>query len=78
MKSANRTIQVQKATNLGVMPLFISMMHRHLEKEKPVGVKIPVAGGVSYSLPIDLLSLSIDDQSLLREVSSVTLTYRTP
>ena len=77
MKSANRTIQVRKAINLGVMPLFISMMHRHLEKEKPVGVKIP-AGGVNYSLPIDLLSLSIDDQSLLREVASVTLTYRTP
>ena len=78
MKSVNRTIQVRKATNLGVMPLFISMMHRHLEKEKPVGVKTPTASGVNYSLPIDLLSLSIDDQSLLREVASVTLTYRTP
>ena len=74
MKSTNRIIQVKKATNLGVMPLFVSMMHRHLEKEKPTGVK--TFNGSEYSLPIDLLSLSIDDKSILREVSSVTLTYR--
>ena len=75
VRSTNKSIRIKKATNLGVMPLFISMMHRHLEKEKPVGEKVPA--GVNYALPIDLLSLSIDDKSLLKEVSGVTLTYRT-
>ena len=74
MRSANRVLRVKKATNLGVMPLFVSMMHRHLEKEKPTGAK--TSSGVDYTLPVDLLALSIDDKSLLREVSGVTLTYR--
>ena len=76
MRSANRVIRVKKATNLGVMPLFVSMMHRHLEKEKPVGTKNLLGLVTEYSLPVDFLSLSIDDAALIREVSSVTLTYR--
>ena len=72
MRSKNRALNVVKRVNFGHMPVFLSMMHRHLEKEKPA----VEAGKVTFQVPVDLLGLSISDQTLIKEVSSVELTYR--
>lgn len=74
MRSANRTIDVTKAVNLGHMPAFISFMHKHLEKENGGGTRRGLE--VAYTVPVDLLQLTVDDPSLVREIESVTLTYR--
>lgn len=74
MRSKDRAIHVTKAINLGHMPAFVSFMHRHLEKEaQPVEAKGEHA---EFQVPVDLLKLTVDDASLVREVESVTLTYR--
>ena len=78
MRSKVRQIEVRKMVNLGRMPTFLSMMHRHLEKENSGegdgGTSF--SGTVTFNVPVDLLSLTISDKALLREVESVALTYR--
>ena len=75
-RSQNRIIEIKKSINHGHLPTFLSMMHRHLEKEQPEGTIEGIAN-VGYELPIDLLGLTVVDKSLLKDISSVTLTYRT-
>lgn len=75
MRSNNRTVSVSKAVNLGYMPVFVSMIHRHLEKEKATGV-VADFGTVDFAVPVDMLRLSVSDPELVRSVSGVTFTYR--
>jgi hypothetical protein len=75
MRSKDRIIEVKKATNLGYIPAFLSFMHRHLEKEQSEG-KCAGFGEVEYQVPVDLLGLSVSDGALVREIESVTLTYK--
>lgn len=75
MKSKNNTLVVKKHTNLGYMPVFISMAQRHLEKGQPEGKAVDI-GAVEYPIPVDILKLSVTDDSLLQGISGVILTYR--
>ena len=75
MRSNDRTIEVVKTTNLGYLPTFLAFGQRHLEKEQPTGT---AASGesVEYLVPVDLLGLTVSDKDLIKEIASVTFTYR--
>ena len=73
MRSKNRTVEVIKRVNFGHMPVFVSMMHRHLEKERPAVEEGKIA---TFQVPVDMLKLTISDQTLIKEIESVELTYR--
>ena len=74
MKSKNRTIEVNKASNLGTMPMFIQMTHRHFEKENPPEA-FSVGSVKTYRAPVDLLRLTVSDPALTRDIEEVTFTY---
>ena len=74
-RSKERLIECSKSVNLGYLPVFLAFGHRHLEKEQPEG-KVADFGTVNYSIPVDLLGLSVSDGALLREIADVTFTYR--
>ena len=76
MKSSLRPINVVKRLNLGHMPVFVSMMHKHLEKEQSVGSRI--GSEVEFRVPIDLLKITVGDVSLLRDLAEVTFVYQAP
>ena len=79
MKSKNnKTIVFKKHINLGVMPVFVSFMHRHLEKEQPIGIPAYTDQGPirEFTVPVDLLRLSVDNDELLRDISSVSFAYK--
>ena len=74
MKSKNRTIAVSKALNLGTMPMFIQMIHRHFEKENPPEA-FKAGSEKTYKAPVDLLRLTVSDPALTSDVEEVTFTY---
>ena len=76
MKSKNNnTVDCTKAINLGHMPLFVSMIHRHFEKEMPLTVNTPGAD-VSISAPVDMMRLSVANEELIDDIAEVSFTYR--
>lgn len=74
MKSKVRTIEVSKAINIGTMPMFIQMIHRHFEKENPAEA-FSVGQVKTYRAPVDLLRLTVSDPTLTSDVEEVTFTY---
>lgn len=75
MRSKQRAIEVSKAVNLGTMPVFVRMIHRHFEKEVPL--EATVWGNTSeYEAPVDLLKLAVADKSLVDDVESIVFTYK--
>jgi len=76
VKSRNRTVPVSKAVNLGAMPTFVRLAHRHFEKECPPAIAGWGGHELSYEAPIDLLRLAVSDKTLVQDVESVTFTYR--
>ena len=76
MKSNNRTIEVSKAANIGTMPVFVQMIHRHFEKENPSPAETFAAGSrMTYKAPVDLLRLTISEPALTSDMEEVTFTY---
>ena len=76
MKSTNNNqIEFKKHTNLGKLPLFVSIIHRHLEKEKTGPSPADVVCG-TYNVPVDLLSLSIADDDLLTGIAAIDFHYQ--
>lgn len=74
MKSTrNNTIPAVKRPNLGHIPLFVSVAHRHLEKEQAVGEKF--MENTTYQVPVDLLRLTIPEE-MLDGIKEVVFTYR--
>ena len=74
MRSRNRAISASKAVNLGAMPTFVQLVHKHFEKECPSEVTIH-GQSAEFAAPLDLLRMSITDKALVEEVESVTFAY---
>lgn len=75
MRSKQRTIEVSKAVNLGTMPVFVRMIHRHFEKEIPSEAAV-WGTAFDYEAPVDLLKLCVTDKSLVENVESIVFTYK--
>ena len=64
-------IHMQRGTR--GFPLFITLAHRHLQKELPT-VPEGAKGGV-FHVPTDLLSLLKIDPAIIEEIESVEMIY---
>lgn len=71
MKSKSKALEVRKAVNIGTMPVFVQMIHRHFEKENPAEHE----SRGSYAAPLDLLRLSVSDPALLTDIERIVFTY---
>ena len=74
MKVKSHVIEVSKAINLGTMPVFVQMVHRHFEKENPTAQE-SWGSSATYGAPVDLLKLTVSDPTLLTDLTSVEFTY---
>lgn len=72
---ANNTVEIKKHVNLGHMPLFVSMIHRHLEKGQPNGTPSTFGSVVNFTVSKDLLRLSVSNEDLLKDIDEITFTY---
>ena len=75
MRSKDRSVPVSKAVNLGAMPVFVQMIHRHFEKENPP-VVASWGKSAEFEAPLDLLRLSLSDKTLADGIESVTFVYK--
>lgn len=75
MPSKNRTIAVSKAINLGTMPVFVQMIHKHFEKENPPHVASQW-NSAEFEAPIDMLRLSLTDKTLADNIENITFAYK--
>ena len=78
MKSRSKLMEVRKALNIGTMPVFVQMVHRHFEKENPKASEewgSSFGGTSTYEAPVDLLKLTVSDPALVRDVEGVEFTY---
>lgn len=76
-KTNQFAINALKRVNLGVMPLFLQLAHKGLEKAMPE----PIYNGsktTSYLVPKDVLRVAITDPSIYEKVESIELTYDHP
>lgn len=72
MKSkATKEIVIVKGSKLGGLPTYLSVFHRHLEKEKPSDPDKTRR----FSVPVDLLRLNFP-AGLVDEIAEVDLVYR--
>ena len=74
MKKHAKVIDVIKRINHGIVPVFVTMIHRHLEKEKP-GPTSTQGRMHHYEVPVDLLMLSVPKE-LSHDVESVEFVYQ--
>jgi hypothetical protein len=66
------TIEVTKTKGNGVVPGFVSIGHRHLQKERPEGKA--THNGVAFTIPTDLLEKTIPTH-IVEEIEEVTFVY---
>lgn len=61
-------VEVDKIKGVGCLPSYIPLILKRLEKEQTVGVK--VGKSVEYTIPVDLVELSLPAEELgkIREV----------
>lgn len=71
------TILVTKRTNAGVMPLFVRLGHRGLEKSQPAA-KRTQGRSSTYIISKDILSISVSDPFLIDDIVSIEFTYEKP
>lgn len=64
---------ILKSRDIGTFPDFIHLGQRHLEKEK--GTEREVDGVKEFTIPVDLLRITIPP-SVLEDVTEVCLGYR--
>ena len=75
MKSKqSQQVEVVKRINLGHFPLFIQLAHKSLEKAMPEGVKTS-NGGTTFVVPKDILTLSVTNQAILDNITSIEFVY---
>lgn len=71
MKSPiTKEIVIVKEAKLGGLPTYLSVFHRHLEKEKPSDNPTR-----TFSVPVDLLRLNFPAE-LVDEIEEVDLVYQ--
>ena len=68
-KPQAKGLTVVKRMSMGVMPTYINLLHRHLQKEKPLH-----AANRTFSTPVDLLRLNFPAE-LVDEIVEINLTY---
>lgn len=66
---------VTKNRNIGLLPKFIQLGHRGLEKSAPAPI-VAGRGFSSFNVPVDIIGLSISDQSLTVGIESLTFNYK--
>lgn len=68
-----KEITIEKARSVGTIPQFIALGQRHLEKERSASV---IDQDIEkFILPVDLLSLYLDD-SLVSEIEEIEIAYQ--
>ncbi len=73
-RSKNRTITVHKGRHTGVVPLFVELGHRHLEKAGAVGHKD--FDNMSFTIPVDFVrSIASLPKELTDEITEIELHY---
>jgi hypothetical protein len=70
--SKPRPMVVVNKTTYGELPGYLHLAQRHLEKANPAGEVSE--GGMTYSIPVDLLRLTVPEE-LVNEIEEVTLVY---
>ncbi len=68
--NVSKTVVIVKGAKLGGLPTYLSIFHRHLEKEKPIDT-----ASHTFSVPVDLLRLNFPPE-LVAEIAEISLSYR--
>lgn len=65
-------LNISRVMDIGQDPAYLTLIHRHFEKAKPVGEKR--GDGVHYTAPVDLLSLIIPPEDV-GEIAEIEMVY---
>jgi hypothetical protein len=69
-------VTVSKAKDIGVMPTYLMLAQKHLEKAVPMG-EVGDGGATTYQIPTDLLTVGdAVEKRLVEEIDSIELTYQ--
>lgn len=74
MRSKNREIVITKTKDIGILPTYIGLAQRHLEKEVPVEKSVGIV--TIYTVPVDLLSVGgLIPSDMIDQIEMVELAY---
>ena len=74
MRSKNRELVIIKTKDIGILPTYIGLALRHLEKEVPVEKSVGIV--TIYTVPVDLLSVGgLIPSDMIDQIEMVELVY---